>query len=62
MQLQLNTDHNIRGDETLRNGVTATLAGALDKLLRAVDSVAGKESSAQQKVPREVPGDVPGDV
>jgi hypothetical protein len=62
MQLQLNTDHSIRGDETLRNEATATLAGTLDKLLRAVDSAVGKEFSAQQKVPREVPGDVPGDV
>lgn len=58
MQLQLNTDHNIRGDETLHNGVTATLAGALDKLLRAVDSAVGKEFSAQQKVPGDAPGDV----
>jgi hypothetical protein len=54
MQLQLNSDHNIRGDETLHNGVTATLAGALDKLLRAVDSAVGKEFSAQQKVPGDV--------
>lgn len=61
MQIQLNTDHSSRRDETLRDGVTATLAGALDKLVRAVDSVVGKEFSAQQKVPREVLGDVPGD-
>jgi ribosome-associated translation inhibitor RaiA len=113
MQIQLNTDNNIRGDDALRDEVEGVVAsaldrfgervtrvevhlndvnsvkggdddkrcmlearlsgrepiavthtgpsldlaldGALDKLVRSLDSVVGKELSAQQNVARETP-------